>query len=396
MKKRILFAGAEFQQASGTCGSLNAEWEYLYAADAPAALALLSVQPCDAIVADFHLPGIDGAQLLEKAGQRHPLMLRFICAPLSDWSATMKCLGKAHQFLPKPAGLPAIHAALRRGFALQTWLPDNDALKLVAGLDRLPSPPELYFGVVAELQSPAGSIEHVGELIARDPAMTAKLLQLANSAVMGLGLEVTGPAQAIFYLGAETTKSLILLAHTFSYFDNLKPSELDVGVLWAHSLRTGIFARWIAQEEGLAAEGSAQAFTAGLLHDLGRLALAENRPRELSLALGLARKESIPVWLAERRLWGASHAEVGACLLGCWGLPASIVEAVALHHSPVALLSNGFCPLTAVHVANVIAHELAPDGHPGQPSLLDMDYLARLGLADRLDAWRQVCQRPPD
>ena len=336
MKKHILFAGAEFQQTPGTHDGLDAEWNYLYATDAPAALAQLSLQPCDAIVADFHLPGGDGAQLLEEAGQRYPLMLRFICAPLSDWSATMKCLGKAHQFLAKPAGLAAIHAALRRGFALQTWLPDNDALKLVAGLNRLPSPPELYFGVVAELQSPASSIEHVGELVARDPAMTAKLLQLANSAVMGLGLEVTGPAQAVFYLGAETTKSLILLAHTFSYFDNLKSSGLDVGVLWAHSLQTGLCARWIAQQEGVAVEAAAQAFTAGLLHDLGRLALAENRPRELALALGLARKESIPVWLAERRLWGASHAEVGACLLGCWGLPASIVEAVALHHAPVA------------------------------------------------------------
>jgi HD-like signal output (HDOD) protein len=282
--------------------------------------------------------------------------------------------------------------AVERAFKLQTWLPTEAALRLVAGSTRLPSPPSVYFRVVEELDSPNCSVSRAGALIAQDAAMTVKLLQVVNSAVFGLGMQVTTPEEAVLYLGVEATKSLILLAHSFSYFDRAGRLPLSLEALWRHALVTGQCARVIAQAEGLAAEETGLTFTAGLLHDLGKLVLAANRPQDLAAAHAQAQAHAGTLWEAERDLLGATHADVAGCLLALWGLPTAIVEAVALHHTPVALFSSAFNPLTAVHVANVLAHDLAPGEQGPALSVIDQAYVAHLGLADRLDPWRARCQ----
>jgi len=98
-------------------------------------------------------------------------------------------------------------------------------------------------------------------------------------------------------------------------------------------------------------------------------------------------REGIPGWEAEVRVFGASHAEVGAALLATWGLSPDIVEALALHHLPAQLVSRGFCPLTAVHVANAFHHSLGKEA----PEQLDLHYLEGIGLKDRLPLWKEVC-----
>ena len=193
------------------------------------------------------------------------------------------------------------------------------------------------------------------------------------------------------YLGAETTKSLILLAHTFSYFDEVKASGFSIDLLWRHSLQTANFAQWIAEVESGAPEVENQSFTAGMVHDIGKLILAANLPEKFSEALQLARHQGIQLWEAERDLFGANHAEVGACLLGIWGLPMPIVEAVALHHHPTQLLSKTFCPLAAAHAANSLEHQTCPDNHGLRFAAIDEMYLAGLGVGDRVEAWREHC-----
>src|SRR5262249_36954038 len=154
-----------------------------------------------------------------------PKVLRFILAELAATQTTMKCVGTAHQFLLKPTDAQTIKSALERAFSLETWLPSAAAQQLMASVRKLPSPPTLYFKVVKALESPDSSAETIGRLIGQDVVMSAKLLQLVNSAVFGLQLQVANVPEAVIYLGIETTKSLILLAHTFSYFDELKSSD---------------------------------------------------------------------------------------------------------------------------------------------------------------------------
>jgi HD-like signal output (HDOD) protein len=132
---------------------------------------------------------------------------------------------------------------------------------------------------------------------------------------------------------------------------------------------------------------------AGMLHDIGKLILAEALPRRFQQACDLANQLEMPLHAAELEVFGATHAGVGAYLFGLWGLPASIVEAIAFHHEPVRNNLRAFSPLTAVHVANVLEHELNPAQEPGRPPELDAAYLASLDLEHRLDKWRAEAMR---
>src|SRR5262249_27195695 len=131
-----------------------------------------------------------------------------------------------------------------------------------------------------------------------------------------------------------------------------------------------------------------QCFLAGLLHDIGRIVLADGLPVEYSKVWNLARQNHLPLWQVEQTEFGATHADVGAYLLGLWGLPNPIVEAVALHHCPSRCIAPGFSPLTAVHVANAFARE--KDKTVGSVGI-DHEYLAKSGLDNRLQNWRDVC-----
>lgn len=395
IKKRILFVGEDlelWEQLRPLTQEEDAPWDVAFAKSGLQALGSLAQSPCDAVVADMQLPGMTGAQLLDEVMQRNPKTLRFIRASLGDQQGAMKCVGMAHQYLVKPSDVATVRSALDRSFALEAWLPGESAQKVLAQMKKLPSPPNLYFKIVSELQSPDASMENIGELIQRDLVLSAKLLQVVNSAVFGLQLQVSSASEAVIYLGMETTKSLVLLAHTFSYFDKLKEANFSVDKLWRHSLAAGKVAEKIARAETRDLEVIGQAFTAGMLHDIGKLLLAANMPTEFKAALKRARDEQVLLWEAEAAVLGVTHAELGASLLGIWGLPVPIVEAVALHHLPARFLNKAFCPVTAVHAGNAIEHEMEPDNQGLVAGQLDENYLTEIGLAERSAVWRDLCQ----
>lgn len=392
MKKRILFveeATAARRELERSVSALADEFQASFVTGGAEALEVLAAEPVDAIVTELQLSVINGAQLLNEVMKLYPDTKRFVLSSLSDRQSVMKCVGAAHQFLSKPCDAETLRAALQRAFAYDTWLPGEKVRDVITKMTKLPSPPNLYFQVVRELQSPDASLEGIGELIAKDPAMTAKILQLVNSAVFGLKRAVSGPAEAVMFLGVDTTKSVILLAHTFSYFDQIKEADFSVESLWKHSITSGNFARWISEAQGEDKARTDEAYTAGMLHDIGKLALAANLPDQYSQAGMLVCSQGIPLWEAEERVFGVSHAELGASLLAIWGLPLPIVEAVAMHHHPARFFSQDFCPLTAVHAANAIAHA---EGSGSAELPVDTDYLAQLGLDHRLPAWWEICK----
>jgi HD-like signal output (HDOD) protein len=242
------------------------------------------------------------------------------------------------------------------------------------------------------MESPTTSVETIGEIIAQDPPITAKVLQLANSAVFGLHLQVNQPGEAVAYLGLEATRTLVLLAHTFSEFDGLPKVGFSVDELWFHSVLVGQFARQIVLLQQQESELGEQAYAAGLLHDLGKILFAANLPVPFGRAVRMAQQEKKPLHEVEKNLLGATHAEIGACLLAIWGLPSAIVEAVALHHEPALSARKTFGPLTAVHAADVLARQMAPDHPDVVPLEIDEQYLQQLGLLERVEFWRRHCQ----
>jgi putative nucleotidyltransferase with HDIG domain len=223
--------------------------------------------------------------------------------------------------------------------------------------------------------------------------MTTKILQLVNSAYFGLRVQVSDPEQAVALLGLDTIKALVLSMQTFSQFSDIPVLPYPLDALWRHGLAAAAHARAIAKAECIPHSMVDEAFTAALLHDVGILIFATSKPEEYAQVLSMMTQQGIPDWEAEQAVFGATHAEVGAYLLGMWGLPHAVVEAVAYHHKPELAAAAAFGPLTAVHVANAVVGD--PDeGSAHQPieARLNPDYLARGDWTGRLPHWQGLCR----
>jgi putative nucleotidyltransferase with HDIG domain len=217
--------------------------------------------------------------------------------------------------------------------------------------------------------------------------MTAKILQLVNSAFFGLQRHVSNPTQAVTILGTDTVRSLVLSVHIFSQFDSSRMPSLSLKALWRHSFLTGLKAKAIARRENQKQVVLDDSFMGGLLHDIGKPILSINFPERYQRAKNEARENNLPLWEAEKAVLGATHAEVGAYLSCLWGIPDPIVESIVFHHHPRQCPGHEFGPLATVHVSNAL------DGAAtsGNPQSLDRDYLASLNLMDCLPAWEEIC-----
>jgi len=394
MKRRILFVGENqplWQDFRAHFSQNESGWVAEFARTGPEALAWIMNSKFDAVFADVQLSDMTGIEFLDEIVRQRPKVLRIVLSDILEVENTLKCIGKAHHHLAKPCDGSTLIRALNKALDQEAWLPSDTLQGLISQMRNVPSPPEMYFQIAMEMQSPKASVENVGQLIARDPAIAAKVLQLANSAVFGLQLQVSSPVEAVNYIGLETTKALVLLAHTFSTFEQVELAGFSIEALWRHSLRVGHFARRITLTENGDPSMADEAFTAGLLHDLGKLLYAANLPQQFGEALEMSRSQYRSLWEVESQIFGATHAEVGACILNLWGLPPQIVESVVSHHHPLRLLTRPFSPMTAVFAANIIEHEARPENSPKPQVEMDLTYLKDLGLSERAEEWRRSC-----
>jgi HD-like signal output (HDOD) protein/CheY-like chemotaxis protein len=389
MKKRILFVDDEPMVLDGlrrVLRPMGAEWDMAFVESGAKALELMDRLPFEVVIADMRMPGMNGAQLLAEVWKRFPKTVRLILSGHADPDLILECVGTAHQYLSKPCQAKDLKAAISRASDLEQSLRDETLRHMVSRLDRVPSIPSLYAEIVEKLQDPEVGADEIGEIVLRDLAMTAKILKLVNSAFFGLGREISNPADAVTYLGLDTIKALVLSIHAFSQFDTTKLGGFSIDALWAHSQGTAGLAKQISRLEDAGPKVMDEAFVSGLLHDIGKLVLASNFPAEYDGVLGAAAGRTAALLEAEQQTFGANHAEIGGYLLGLWGLPVPVVEAIALHHNPSKSPNLAFGPLTAVHVADgLVSSQLQAIAEE-----VDLDYLRALGLQGRLDIWRDV------
>jgi HD-like signal output (HDOD) protein/CheY-like chemotaxis protein len=389
--RKILFVDDEPNILQGLKRMLRSQsdhWEVAFAGGGEAALAMLDAAPFDVVVSDMRMPGMDGAALLACVREKYPEVIRFILSGHSDQKAALRAVTVAHQFLSKPCESGTLQVAIERACGLKAVLSDPSLCRTVGSMRELPAMPRTYLELRKALEDADVSLDTVARIVEQDVAVTAKLLQLVNSAFFGLPRDVTNVRSAVSYLGVDVLKSLVLSIGVFRSFEDAGAIPgFSVEQFQSHAYLTARIAGALPAPPHLKDAIS----LAALLHDSGKLVLATRMPAHFARALALAVEQGRPIYEVEQDIMGVTHAEIGAYLLGLWGLPWPVVEAVAHHHVPARVPEQGLDALAAVYIANILALECAPPPPAGaslvQPAF-DALYIDSLGVADQLPDWR--------
>src|ERR1700723_2871936 len=377
MSTRIVFVDDELNilQAMGrSFHGMRNEWNMEFLSSGAAALASLAKAPADVIVSDMRMPGMDGWQLLAEVKKRYPQTVRLVLSGHADPSSVMRAVGTAQLYLAKPCESGSLKAAIVQTQMLRQLLSSDRLALLVGEVGMLPSAPTAFQEILACLQNPAASLTDAAQIIGRDVAMTANIMKLVNSAFFGSRRPITTIDRAVAYLGMDTLGALVLGHGVFQSGVATGIDGFSLEQLWQHTEQTAAAARAIALSENLSVAKADEAFLAGVLHDVGKVVFATK-------AAGLPNDTMDVVAQME-----AHHAEVGAYLLGLWGFPNSIVEAVAFHESPTKAMSQGLSLPALLHIADRLVHQRNSQSSAPvrelEPGLLDA-----LGLADRWPVW---------
>jgi HD-like signal output (HDOD) protein len=360
-------------------------WEISHAPTATIALEIARKQPVDVALLSASVTDTDLVDLAGDLTQIHPKLTTFILG--DDVETSQAYVTGRYQFFPELSDPAPLIAAIERMATLVSWLTNNTTIDLVSGIHSLPTIPSNYQGVIRIINSPNASIQEIGDAMEKDMGMTSRVLQVANSAYYGFSKSITSPTQAALLIGVETLKSLVRYTHVLNNFPHSPASTAIFDRVWRHSINVASVARRITmlhtKDENLAEE----AFTAGLLHDIGKLVLISIKPDEYRDVMRQSAENKSLLHVIERVKLGTTHAETGAYLLSLWGLPYSILEAVAWHHYPSSSNLKQFSPLTAVHVANVAEHRRQDIEDVKAIPPLDDRYLAELEVTNHVQEW---------
>lgn len=392
--KRILFVDDEPKMRESLQRSLGArryEWEAAFASGGEAALTMLAAAPFDVVVSDMRMPGMDGAALLETIRQQYPSILRIVLSGFTEMETSLRAVPVAHQFLLKPCDPDTLRTAIDRATSLVEVLNSKMMTSLVGAIQELPSIPRTYRELRKALADPETSIERVVRIVEKDVGISAKILQLVNSAFFGLTREISDIKMAVNYLGINILQNLVVTVEAFRMFRPKKAIPgFSIEELHSHLQLVARIAAHFPAEKKL----PGAVVSAALLHDVGKLVMAERAPDHFARAVAGAREERRPLFVVEEELIGVSHAEVGAYLLSLWGLPYPVVEAVAHHHHPQRAPQHKVDMITVVYLSNLLAHDVSSDSSNAQliHQEIDPKVLAAVGASDRISEWRQMAQ----
>ncbi|MHC4269851.1 MAG: HDOD domain-containing protein [Planctomycetota bacterium] len=423
--KRILFVDNDkiaIDKLKKQLHSMRVVWDMVFIESGKDALELMESTSYDVAVSEMNMPEMNGVEFFDIILKRYPGTGRIMYSDNSDRKMTRASIRCTHQFLLKNCSPEILKYAIERICKLQDLTKNEKLKQIIAGIKNLPSLPKLYNEITKEMQSPDPSLAKAGSLISQDISLSAKILQLVNSAYFSLPKKIIDPEQATIYLGSEVVKAVVLTNHIFSSFsDEAETFGFNFKQMWNHSMLVGVVSGDIVRTEQAEKDEVEDAIIAGVLHDIGKLILLKV-PEKYKEILSFVEYTGCDFVDAEYAVMKTSHAELGAYLLGLWGIPDSVVEIVAFHHEPSALIENvlasacnssaktknittptggvlklksvnkyikGLTALAAVHTANALVTQ--NNGSPGITTFPGIDklYLKILNLEDRLPIWEE-------
>jgi HD-like signal output (HDOD) protein/ActR/RegA family two-component response regulator len=370
------------------------QWEMSFAESGERAIEHLEQGHFDVLITDMRMPGIDGPELLRTCHQRWPDVIRIVLSGYTDSALLNRALMFTHQYLEKPCEPAHLENVVDRCLGLQELLNQPALRSLVGRIRQLPALPRTFARLQPLMTSEKASARDVGEVIASDAAVAARVLQMVNSAFFRHARRITNIEQAVTYLGFATVRNLVMAAEIFG---NAAASD-------GHSMRTldrlQAHAERVTTATCALAAGTAfqdDAMLAGLLHDIGYWVLVQECPQEIAQTRAIASAERISLQDAEARVLGASHGEIGAYLLGLWGLPYAVIEAVANHHAPRRVQQKDFDVLAALAVAHALCGSADADVWDAQnltdDHRVDAEYLRSISAPfDWPEAERRVME----
>lgn len=379
--KRILFVDDDVPVLEGLrmrLRGMRSRWSMTFVESGGQALNELQREPFDVIVSDICMPGISGDRLLRTVSERWPETVRIALSGLSDPEQALRLAPIAHQLLSKPCESPLLENAIERCLTLQDLLRAPPLRAIVGRIRKLPPLRGTYAALQSLLWSQSVTAQQVADVISRDTVIAAKVLQVVNSAFFRQARRISSIEQAVTYLGFSAIRNLVMSAEVFAQFPGKAPGAVfHLERLQDHVHQVLTVANTLTTRLPIADDTA----LAALLHDIGYWVLAHECPRDLERAYALALSKKIPMCVAEREVLGSTHAEIGAYLLGIWGLPYSVVEAVAHHHAPDAVAQSEFDVLGALATAHALAPQNDTSGFdPGLENdpVIDRNYFASL------------------
>ena len=246
--------------------------------------------------------------------------------------------------------------------------------EMVSGSIRLVSLPEVCIRVNEMLDDTAVTAVELGEVISQDTSLTARLLKIVNSSYYGFQAKIETVSRAVTVVGLRELRGLIIAASAVETFSNVPDTVLNKVRFWRHSLYCGVIARLLAEQCNVL--HSERLFVAGLLHDIGKLIIAQRLPTEMRKITLESETAQSPVFEIEQSTLGFNHAEIGGELMKAWNMPETLFESVAYHHNP-RNADVGQMEACLVHLANIFTNE-AEQGldMTEETSLQDIDPLA--------------------
>jgi putative nucleotidyltransferase with HDIG domain len=253
----------------------------------------------------------------------------------------------------------------------------------------LPSLPEIYLRVSEQLEDESSTVQKIGDTVQNDPAITTRVLKMVNSAYYGMPNEVASVSQAVSLLGRERLKHILIGSVLRGVFSEQENPAFSMQVFWQHSIKTAIIARQLATQISTIKEAESM-FTAGLLHDIGKLLLFNKLPDRMLAAEEYMIQKRVDVLSAELSQVGVTHTAVGEALMDHWGLPQLLIDCTRNHHEVVHDGPNRDAT-HLIYLANCLSTYVPPlDEQETQNILDDIENWDRDARADciRLSARR--------